>query len=115
MRQPVITHGAIVALDISVLLRLARLDKFQLDSALTATKLAHEISVRPNRVLSIIHGNRNITADTAQRLGRFFGTRPELWMNLQKAYDLDRVKVEMGKTIENIQPWTPPEVYVSHR
>lgn len=83
--------------------------------ALTATKLAREINVPPNRVLGIIHGNRNITADTALRLGRFFGTGPELWMNLQKTYDLDKAKVEMGKTIENIHPWTPPEVHASHR
>ncbi len=79
--------------------------------ALTATKLAREISVPPNRVLGIIHGSRNITADTALRLGRFFGTGPELWMNLQKAYDLDKAKLEVGNTIDNIHPWTPPEIH----
>jgi len=80
--------------------------------AISATQLARQINVPPNRVLGIIHGNRNVTADTALRLGRFFGTGPELWMNLQKAYDLDKARGAVGKAIENIHPWAPPEVHV---
>lgn len=78
---------------------------------MTATELSRQIDVPPNRVLGIIHGQRNITADTALRLGRFFGTGPELWMNLQKAYDLDKAKAEIGSKIHKINPWQPQEVH----
>ena len=76
---------------------------------ITATKLSREIDVPPNRVLGIIHAQRNITADTALRLGQFFGTGPELWMNLQKAYDLDKAKAELGSKIKKIHRWQPLE------
>jgi antitoxin HigA-1 len=59
--------------------------------------LARAIRVPPNRVSAIVNGRRAITADTAFRLGRFFGTTPQLWMNLQTTYDLamvDATKVE---------------------
>ena len=79
---------------------------------ITATELSRQIDVPPNRVLGIVHGQRNVTADTALRLGRFFGTGPELWMNLQKAYDLDKAKAELGKKIQRIQPWQSQEVHV---
>ena len=79
---------------------------------ITATELSRQIDVPPNRVLGIVHGQRNITADTALRLGQFFGTGPELWMNLQKAYDLDKAKAELGKNIHKIQRWQPQEVHV---
>ena len=51
------------------------------------------------------HGKRHVTADTALRLGRFFGTGPELWMNLQNAYDLDKAQAELGPTIQRINQW----------
>ena len=74
---------------------------------ITATELSRQIDVPPNRISQIIRGRRDITADTALRLGQFFGTGPELWMNLQKAYDLDKARVELGKKIEKIHPWQP--------
>lgn len=76
---------------------------------ITATELSRQISVPPNRVLQIIHGGRNITADTALRLGQFFGTGPELWMNLQKAYDLDKAREEIGPEIQKIHRWEPSQ------
>lgn len=76
---------------------------------ITATELSRQIDVPPNRVLGIVNGTRNITADTALRLGRFFGTGPELWMNLQKAYDLDKAKVEPGEKLRKIHPWQPEQ------
>jgi addiction module HigA family antidote len=79
---------------------------------ITATELSRQIDVPPNRVLGIIHGHRNVTADTALRLGQFFGTGPELWMNLQKAYDLDKARVELGSKLQNIQRWQSEEVHV---
>ena len=74
---------------------------------ITAAELARQLDVPPNRISQIIRGRRDITADTALRLGQFFGTGPELWMNLQKAYDLDKARVELGKKIEKIHPWQP--------
>ena len=50
---------------------------------------------------------RGISVDTALRLGRFFGTGPELWLNLQKAYDLDQAKAALEQDIGKIQRWQP--------
>ena len=50
--------------------------------------LAHDLHVPPNRIHSIVHGTRSITADTALRLGTYFGVTPETWLNLQSEYDL---------------------------
>ncbi len=74
---------------------------------ITATELSRQIDVPPNRISQIIRGKRDVTADTALRLGKFFGTGPELWMNLQKSYDLDKAKVELGPTISKIHRWQP--------
>jgi addiction module HigA family antidote len=71
----------------------------------TLTELSRQIDVPPNRISQVIRAKRDITADTALRLGQFFGTGPELWMNLQKAYDLDRAKAELGVKIQKIRPW----------
>jgi addiction module HigA family antidote len=79
---------------------------------ITATELSRQIDVPPNRVLGIVHGHRNVTADTALRLGQFFGTGPELWMNLQKAYDLDKARAELGSKLQNIHRWQSEEVHV---
>ena len=73
--------------------------------SVTATALSRQIDVPPNRISQIIRGRRDITADTALRLGQFFGTGPELWMNLQKAYDLDKARVVLGTKIQKIHPW----------
>jgi addiction module HigA family antidote len=72
---------------------------------ITPTELSRQIDVPPNRISQIVRGKRDITADTALRLGRFFGTGPELWMNLQKSYDLDKAKAELGPTIQKIHQW----------
>lgn len=76
---------------------------------ITATHLSREIGVPPNRMLEIIRGRRNITADTALRLGQFFGTGGELWMNLQKTYDLDKARGELQEVIRHIEPWKAGE------
>lgn len=52
-------------------------------------RLAKDIGVDPRRISAIIQGKRSITADTALRLGRYFGIEPEFWMNLQAHYDLE--------------------------
>ncbi len=56
---------------------------------LSQYRVAHGISVPPRRINEIVHGKRAITADTALRLARFFGTSDRFWLNLQTAYDLD--------------------------
>ena len=70
--------------------------------AISAARLARTIEVPPNRISQIIAGRRAITADTALRLGRYFGTSADLWMNLQKAYDLDLARQELGNAIKKI-------------
>lgn len=52
-------------------------------------RLAHDINVPPRRINEIVHGTRRITADTALRLGRYFGMSPQFWINLQSHYDLE--------------------------
>ncbi len=70
----------------------------------SAAELARRIHVPANRVSQILAGKRNISADTALRLGRWFGTGPDLWLNLQKAYDLDLARQEHGAAIDTIEP-----------
>jgi antitoxin HigA-1 len=62
--------------------------------------LARQIGVPPNRISQIMAGKRGISADTALRLGRWFGTSPEFWLNLQNAYDLNLALEEKGDEIE---------------
>ena len=59
---------------------------------LSANALARRLNVPPNRITSILNNQRSITADTALRLGKLFGTTPEFWLGLQAAYDLDIAK-----------------------
>jgi antitoxin HigA-1 len=59
---------------------------------LSARALAREIGVPPNRITAIINGERTVTAETAIRLGRRFGTSAEFWMNLQTAHDLEEAR-----------------------
>ena len=74
---------------------------------ITATELSRQLGVPANRISQIVRGKRDISADTALRLGQFFGTGPELWLNLQKAYDLDKAKAVLEKDIGKIQRWQP--------
>ena len=74
---------------------------------LSAKQLADLIDVPPNRLYQILAGKRNVTADTALRLSRYFGTSPDFWMNLQTAFELDLARQEIGKRIERIPRRTP--------
>lgn len=67
---------------------------------MTANAFAHELHVPANRITAIINGSRSITADTALRISRFFGTTPEFWLNLQTAYDLKIAKLSVGDKVE---------------
>lgn len=61
---------------------------------MSARALAAALNVPPNRITAIVHGERSVTADTAIRLGRYFGTSSEFWLNLQGAYDLSKARAE---------------------
>jgi antitoxin HigA-1 len=63
---------------------------------LSQYRLAQDLSVAPRRINEIVHGTRAITADTALRLGRYFGTSPQFWLNLQTRYDLDVEQDKLG-------------------
>ncbi len=69
---------------------------------MSAAELARIIHVPANRISQIIAGKRNVTADTALRLGRYFGSGPQIWLNLQKAYELDVARQQVGPEIETI-------------
>lgn len=66
---------------------------------ITAAELSRQIDVPVNRITGIIHGQRGITADTALRLGHWFGTTPQFWMNLQQLYELRLAENEVGTEI----------------
>ena len=66
---------------------------------LSANAFAAKLSVPTNRITEILAGRRGITAETALRLGRFFGTSAQFWMNLQANYDLKTAAAESGKEI----------------
>jgi addiction module HigA family antidote len=66
---------------------------------ITAAELSRQIDVPVNRSTGIIHGQRGITADTALRLGHWFGTSPQFWMNLQQLYELRLAESEVGAKI----------------
>ncbi len=69
---------------------------------LSAKRLADVIQVPPNRLYQILAGKRNITADTALRLGQYLGTSAHFWMNLQSTYELDLARQQLGKVIQGI-------------
>ncbi len=62
-------------------------------------KLALDLGIPPDRISKILNHKRGISADTALRLGRYFGNGPEFWMNLQTTYDLDMAENRRGKEI----------------
>jgi len=79
------------------------LEEFLKPLALSQNRLANELLVPVHRINEIIHGRRGITADTALRLGKFFGTSADFWMNLQKKYDLVAAELELEETLSTIR------------
>ncbi len=82
-------------------------EEFLAPLSLSQYQLAKEISVPPRRINEIVHGQRRITADTALRLARFFGTSERFWLNLQARYDLELEKGRLGDALDNIKPMSP--------
>jgi addiction module HigA family antidote len=69
---------------------------------MSAAELARQLKVPTNRVTAIVNGQRAITGDTALRLGHFFGTSPEFWLNLQSLYELRLAEQRAGETIKTL-------------
>ncbi len=77
------------------------LEEFLRPLGLTQYRLAKEISVPARRINEVVRGHRAVTADTALRLARYFGTSERFWLNLQARYDLEVEKDRLGKRLEN--------------
>uniref|UniRef100_UPI004055EDF3 HigA family addiction module antitoxin n=1 Tax=Candidatus Electronema sp. TaxID=2698783 RepID=UPI004055EDF3 len=76
------------------------LEEFLKPMNISQNKLAEDISVPPNRISQIVNGKREITADTALRLGRYFSIEPEFWMNLQARYNMKQARNRIGSNLE---------------
>ncbi len=86
------------------------LEEFMQPLGVSQNKLARDIDVSIARINEIVHNKRGITADTAVRLGAYFGTTAEFWSNLQSRYDLKMVRSSLGPTLdETIRPLRRPE------
>jgi antitoxin HigA-1 len=73
---------------------------------MSANELAKELGVPTNRITEIMRGKRGISGDTALRLGRWFGTGPDIWMNLQKNYELRLAEQKAGEMIKDLPTLT---------
>jgi addiction module HigA family antidote len=80
------------------------MDDFIGPLGITQHRLAVAIAVPPRRINEIVHGQRRITADTALRLGRYFGTTAQYWINLQTHYDLELERDALGEVLDRIRP-----------
>jgi len=76
------------------------LEEFLKPMGVTQYRLAKDISVDPRRINEIVHGKRSISADTALRLGRYFGTSARFWLNLQSHYDLEVEEENLGRRLD---------------
>lgn len=80
------------------------MEDFIKEFGITQNKLAVSIGVPPRRINEIVHGKRAITADTALRLGRYFGISPQFWLNLQTQYELEVAEDRVSEQIAQITP-----------
>lgn len=86
------------------------LEEFLKPLDISQYRLAKSMSVPPRRVNEIVLGKRSVSADTALRLGRYFGTSEQFWLNLQSEYDLDLEKDRLGMRLESeVVQLVPPE------
>ena len=77
------------------------LEEFLLPMGISQYRLAKDISVPPRRINEIVHGKRSISADTALRLARYFGTSERFWLNLQAQFDLDVERDRLGSRLNH--------------
>ena len=78
-------------------------EEFMKSLGVSQNRLANDIGVPPRRINEIVLGKRGITADTALRLGRYFGTSPQFWMNLQARYDLEIQRDLIGNQLDKVR------------
>ncbi len=76
------------------------LEEFLVPMEISQNRLARDIGVPPRRINEIVHGKRAVTADTALRLARYFGTSEPFWMGLQADYDLEAARERLGDRLE---------------
>ena len=76
------------------------LEEFMKPLGLSQTRLGRDLGVSPRRINEIVHGKRSVTADTALRLSRYFGTSAEFWLGPQADYDLDMATDQLAERIE---------------
>jgi antitoxin HigA-1 len=69
---------------------------------MSAAELARQLEVPTNRISEILNGRRAITGDTALRLGHFFGTTAEFWLNLQSLYEIRLAQLKVGKSVKSL-------------
>ena len=75
------------------------------ERGLSANALSKALAVPANRITAILRGQRSVTADTALRLARVFGTTPQFWLNMQQSYELRRAEIEAGREIaKSVRP-----------
>jgi antitoxin HigA-1 len=89
MPRPAIHPGEILAEELAAL-------------SITPTELARQLNVPANRMTQIVNGKRAITGDAALRLGHWFGTNPQFWLNLQSSYDLRMAKADIGSVLSRL-------------
>ncbi len=77
------------------------LEEFLEPMGISQYRLAKDVSVPPRRINEIVHGKRGVTADTALRLARYFGTTERFWLNLQTQYDLDVERDRLGDRLDD--------------
>ena len=80
------------------------MEEFLEPLGVTQHKLAVKIGVPPRRINEIVHGKRRVTADTALRLARYFGTTDRFWLNLQTRFDIEIEKDNLGAALDAITP-----------
>jgi antitoxin HigA-1 len=80
------------------------LEEFLRPLGVSQYQLAKAVDVPARRINEIVHGQRRISADTALRLARYFGTSERFWINLQARYDLEVEKDKLGAALDDIQP-----------
>jgi antitoxin HigA-1 len=83
-------------------------EEFLRPMGISQYRLAKDILVPPRRINEIVKGKRSLTADTALRLSKFFGTSEIFWLNLQARYDLDMQRQRLGKRLRDVRPHHSP-------
>ncbi|SCY84335.1 HigA family addiction module antitoxin [Desulfoluna spongiiphila] len=78
-------------------------EEFMKPLGISQSRLAKDLGVPAMRINKIVHGKRSLSADTALRLSRYFGTSPEFWMNIQSHYDIEMAKITLGDTLAEVK------------